>query len=443
LTHLRAGLAALLLAAGPAPLLAQLRGQVVVHPASGSHLALNQDDDGDGRLDRFLPIGPGDPEAFLFLGERQPDGTRRSRRQLEIVETLRAHGGNAIYFQAVRSHGGDGPADHNPWRDPADPRSGLNPAILAQWKGWLRGLHEAGVVAFFFVYDDGVHPFDDGGCAAKGAVSLDEARFVADLVRSLSDQPNIVWVVQEELRYVGPTEPRQPCDEARRERMRRLARVIRANDPHPHPIGVHHNVGVAMEFADDPAIDVYLQQADTTKARATLDSLHASGVSGFDREGRHAYVMAEAYDWHHVIMRQRDRAALRRTMYASVLAGGGFLVLGMFTDSDPTPEMLGDMRRLQRFMEAVDFERMAPADALASAATRWVLADRGRSHVAYTDADGPLGLAELPAGRWRLRWLDPVDGDTADEEREHGGGAATFARPASLGSEALVWIRRP
>jgi hypothetical protein len=439
----RLGLAATLCAAGPAPLLAQLPGQVIVDPSNGSFLARNQDADGDGKPDPFLPIGPGDPEAFLYLGERLPDGTRLSSRQLEIVAALAAHGGNAIYFQAVRSHGGDGAFDHNPWRDPKDPRSGLNPAVLAQWKRWLDALREADVTAFFFLYDDGVHPFDDGGCAANGAVSPDEQRFVAELVRELAGHPNLVWIVQEELRFVGPKEPRKPCDAARRERMRQLARVIRRSDPNRHVVGVHHNVGEPMEFPDDDGIDLYAQQADTTKERATLDSLHASGVSGFDARGRYAYVMAEAYDWHHLVMRQRDRTTLRKTMYASVTAGGGFLVLGMFTDSDPTPEMLGDMRRLQRFMEATDFNRMAPADDLADGATRWVLADRGRSHLLFSDRDGRLALKDLPPGRYRLRWLDAVDGDAVEEEREFAGGPADFERPASLGSEALVWVRRP
>jgi hypothetical protein len=52
--------------------------------------------------------------------------------------------------------------------------------------------------------------------------------------------------------------------------------------------------------------------------------------------------------------------------------------------------------------------------------------------------DGSLGL-DLPAGSWRLSWLDPVSGATLKEEgvEGHGGGVRRLAMPAWKDDVAL------
>ncbi len=55
--------------------------------------------------------------------------------------------------------------------------------------------------------------------------------------------------------------------------------------------------------------------------------------------------------------------------------------------------------RVQRFFEATDFTTMAPHDELRHAGTTYVLADPGRSYIAYSsNLAGVLGLPR-PAGR--------------------------------------------
>ena len=176
-----------------------LPGQIVVDPENRSYLVYNRDANGDGELDPFFLIGPGDPEGFLYLGQRRSDGTRDGHRQDDILRRLADFGGNAIYFQVVRSHGGDGRADHNPWRDPADPTSGFDPDIIGQWKGWFDAMQKAGIVMFLFIYDDGAHPFDDG---CRQTISDAERIFLHDLVNELENYPNLIWVVQEEFKLL-------------------------------------------------------------------------------------------------------------------------------------------------------------------------------------------------------------------------------------------------
>lgn len=95
-----------------------LPSQIRVNPDNGSYLIYNRDRNGDGKPAPFFAIGPGDPEGFLYLGERRSDGTRDGKRQTEIIARMKARGGNGLYFQLVRSYGGDGEAGHNPGPTP-------------------------------------------------------------------------------------------------------------------------------------------------------------------------------------------------------------------------------------------------------------------------------------------------------------------------------------
>ncbi|MCI0479432.1 hypothetical protein L0Y59_02710, partial [Candidatus Uhrbacteria bacterium] len=105
-----------------APTFATVPGQIVVDPA---HPPWFERTAGTP----YFMCGPGDPEEFLYLGTRQPDGTRSGGGQTEKIDRLIDLGGNVIFMGIVRSHGGDGPADHNPFVD-SNPSLGLDPEIL-------------------------------------------------------------------------------------------------------------------------------------------------------------------------------------------------------------------------------------------------------------------------------------------------------------------------
>jgi hypothetical protein len=424
---------------------AQLSNQLIVDPNNESYLVYNRDSNRDGKLDPALLVGPGDPEGFLYLGAKKSDGTRVGFRQQEIIRQLGKYGGNVIYFQSVRSHGGDGEADHNPWNNHNDPASGLNPKIINQWKSWFNRMKKEGIYILFFIYDDGAHPFDDGGCSNDGAVSDNEKKFIKDLVDSFEKESNIIWVIQEEGLFVGQDKARRrPCDAARANRMRNLASLVKEYDDNKHLVGVHHNVGNPMLYPNDKQIDIYVQQADTQvkENKNSLDSLHASAVSGFDKEHRYNYFMGEAYDWHHDLMKRLDRTMLRKNYYAIALAGGHTAVLGMFTDADPTKEMLGDMRRISRFFESTNFNEMEPNDQLAYGGSRWVLAKPGSSYIAYSDDSKTIGIKGMEAGIYNLVWFDPVDGKKIHKSNvKVEAGDQSFGKPA-IGPEVLLWIRR-
>src|SRR3989344_1023036 len=96
-----------------------LPGQIIVDPNNPSWLVYNKDSNIDGKLDPFFLLGPGDPEGFLYRGARNADGTRNGD-QIDIINQLKGTGANSIYFIGIRSHGGDGAFDENPFNDPED-----------------------------------------------------------------------------------------------------------------------------------------------------------------------------------------------------------------------------------------------------------------------------------------------------------------------------------
>ena len=146
--------------------------------------------------DHFFICGPGDPEGFLYLGERQPDGTRKGPQDSMIRKMVR-FGGNCIYMQVVRTHGGDAIKDddkytQNPFVD-SDPSKGIDEDILNQWEEWFTHMDRNGMVIYLFLYDDGAKIWDTGD-----EVGPEEKAFVTQLVKRFRHHKNLIWNIGEE-----------------------------------------------------------------------------------------------------------------------------------------------------------------------------------------------------------------------------------------------------
>lgn len=368
----------------------------------------------DGRP--LFICGPGDPEDFLYRGKLNPDGTR-SGDQLALIRKLAGTGANSIYIMAVRSHGGDGDSTHNPFVD-HDPAKGLNQAVLNQWEGWLRELDRAGIVTFFFLYDDSARVWATGDRVCEA-----ERAFVRGLVDRFEGIGNLVWCVAEEY---------QEALTARRASL--LAAEIRAADDYDHPIAVHKLPGLSFEeFADDPCVDVFAMQLE----RGAAGALHRWCVKAWRlAAGRYNVTMAEAPDFG---VGQRAR----RKMWACAMAGAYVMVLDMDIASTP-PSDLEDCGRLVRFFERTEFYEMAPHDELAWKDTEYVLACPGDSYIAYTSRGrGLVGLRGLRPGTYRMRWMDCATGkEVVWRGIRVKSGEAAWSKPKGLGREIVVYVRR-
>ncbi len=133
-----------------------------------------------------------------------------------MIRKMEKNGGNAIYFIAVRTHGGDAwksardepetyPDDlHNPWIN-QDPEQGLNEKILDQWDQWFDEMDRHGIVIYFFLYDDAIDVAKEFGWALDGNGNLDprEKAFVQAIVNRFKHHRNLIWCPMEEGQEIG------------------------------------------------------------------------------------------------------------------------------------------------------------------------------------------------------------------------------------------------
>jgi hypothetical protein len=221
------------------------------------------------------------------------------------------------------------------------------------------------------------------------------------------------------------------------ERVRRIARTIRAADRHGHAIAVHKCHGLSFgEFADSPDIDQFAVQYNVASAEALHEGLVAAWA---EAKGRYGLNLSEAAD-------HGFGEGARRKSWASAMAGAHVMVLGWTFDAPdrPSHEDLRAAGRLARFFESTDFQRMAPSDARRLGSTEYVLASEVDSAILYASAPrGPLGLRGLRPGVYRFVWCDPT-GETASrvDEATAVGGDATWPSPFGEGRETAVWLKR-
>ncbi|MEX2030589.1 MAG: dockerin type I domain-containing protein [Anaerolineales bacterium] len=384
-----------------------LPGQIVVDPANPEWLRYQ----GGGP---FFMCAPGDPEGFLYRGTRNPDGARTGDQEA-LIAKLAGTGANGIYMMAIRSHGGDGGPSENPFVD-SDPAQGLDDDILNQWEGWFTELDNQGVVAFLFLYDDGARVWDTGD-----SVGEEERAFVYDLVDRFEHHTHLIWAIAEEY-----------SESYSAERVSNIAAEIRAADDHGHPIAVHKLNGLSFaEFADDPSIDQFAIQYTASEA----DGFHDAVVSAWkDAAGRYNLNLAEGHP-------DAFGQEARLRSWAVAMGGGSVMHLRWDIASSPIAE-LEDCGRLAAFMESTGLLEMAPHDELAFGGTDYVLALPGKEYIAYgADLSGEMGLRDMEAGTYTLRWMDIASGTMVTQtDVPLATGDQTWRRPPGVGTEVAVHV---
>ncbi|MBN1675118.1 MAG: hypothetical protein JXR37_29020 [Kiritimatiellae bacterium] len=393
-----------------------LPGQLMVDPNSKRWLVRNRDRDGDGKPDPFFLCGPGDPEGFLYRGTRNADGTRAGD-QMALIDKVTGTGANGIYLMAVRSHGGDGGSTENPFVN-SDPAQGFDPDILDQWETWFTAMADNGIVVYFFFYDDGARIWNTGD-----SVGADERTFIQTLVNRYEHHANLIWCVAEEYqeRYTAA-------------RVSNIAAEIRAADDHGHVIAVHKLSGLSFaEFADDPNLAQFAIQYN----QSTASALHAGMLTAWSNAaGKYNLNMSEAAG-------HGTGATARQKNWACAMGGAYVMILGMDIASTSVSDLL-DCGRQVEFFEGTTFNVMAPHDELAHGGTEYVLALPGQCYIAYAAAlAGSIGLKSMTAGPYDFTWFDVTNGNTVNQYNVPvSAGDRTWSRPAGIGNELAVYVRR-
>ena len=127
------------------------------------------------------------------------------------------------------------------------------------------------------------------------------------------------------------------------------------------------------------------------------------------------------------------------------IAMGGAYAMAIGWDIASTPVgTLEDCGRLVTFMKLTNFNQMAPHDELSHGGTNYTLANPGESYIAYASAlSGDIGLKNMTADAYEFTWFDVTDGTSvAQVGVKVAAGDQTWSRPAGIGDELAVYIRR-
>lgn len=421
-------------------------GQIIHDPGHPNKLVYNKDDNRDGQLDPFFLCGPGDPEGFLYRGKRNEDGTRNGD-QMELIQKLKKHGGNSIYFIAVRSHGGDAWKDkrdqpkpypddlHNPWSD-QNPVNGLNEKILDQWELWFNEMDKNGIVIYFYIYDDAIKVAKQFGWPldAGGNLHPEEKKFVQILVNRFKHHKNLIWCTMEEGQEIG---------ENWKQHISKIAEAIQEADDYDHVIASHQLSGNVFFHNNDPVINQFAIQTDKDKVQTT-DSLHQWMLTARDNsKGLYSLVMSE--DWVHgnISCPNGNRDEIRQRNWAAAMADAYVMVFGITIDETPVA-WLKDLRLMQNFFELTTFNQMSPHDALAFGETGYILSNEGYDYILYgIDVKENLGLKNLTKGKYSFTWMDCVDGRRKlIKNLDLAEGDHTWKKPSDFGNEAVLYIHR-
>ncbi|MFC1479514.1 Ig-like domain-containing protein [Planctomycetota bacterium] len=367
--------------------------------------------------------GPGDPEGFLYRGTRNGDGTR-SGDQVDLINKLITNGGNSIYMQIVRSHGGDGSSDHNPFVG-SNPSNGIDQDILNQWETWFTLMDDNNILIYLFFYDDGARPWNTGD-----SVGSTEKTFIETIVNTFEHHKNLIWIVGEE------------SEEAySHTRVRNIAQTIADADDHNHIIGNHHLSGTTFKaWAAGSALTHYSMQYNAASASATHSGSITARNNGENAGAGDGYMVIYSEN----TSRKGNNETDTRNMIWEISMGGVMpMRLGMDIANTPV-NALKQCRYLQEFFESTDFYTMKNYDSLKSGGTTYLLANPGVSYIAYAlSLSGGIGIQSMASGEYKLVWLDCVDGEKVTQTNINvPAGTNTFSKPATIGVQCAVWVTK-
>jgi hypothetical protein len=417
---------------------AALPGQVIVAGAKPGYLKYN----GGGPV--FL-CGPDNPEDFLFRGDLNPDGTRSGGGQVEAIERMAKAGVNAFHCQMTRmrrcNYKDEGDDTHTPFVD-HDPSKGLDEDVLNQWDGWLDLLEEKGIIVHLEFYNDATDVEMMGWkLDSKGNLPPDEKRWIEGIVKKFKHHKNIMWGIEESCNKLPAS---------RTPHFKKIGELIAKTDNHNHPIvqsfvvtndpeGDFPDDGITSdEYIGDPYVNV-VTWLHVVPHKDDFEKQHQEYLSYYNRD-QAKFVVMKNETYHHP---RRGRSS-RIYMWSCAMTGMHCLEAYHHAGDPKHEATLADDGRINKFMEQTDFHTMKPHDELAAGSTKWVLANPGKSYIAYTyDYSGKMGVKDMTAGKYDLMWFDPVDGDTVTQKGvAAASGNVTWAKPDSMGNEAVLYIKR-
>ncbi len=373
--------------------------------------------------------GPGDPEDFLYAGN-----------QRAIINRIITEGANTIYFQSIKSNGGDGGANDNPWN--GTPGSGFDDATLDSMQVWFQLLEDANIRIQFQIYDDDADMDGaDQNVATRTTIHADELSAIDTLTVRLSQFQNVQWDVSEEY-----------AEELHSERAYAMAETLRAKLGSTWPLAIHqvgHVAGVLnYDFIDSTAINQFAIQT-VFLTGIDLDSLHNMLVTEFNESAaasqpwnlNHSESQHTTSGWNgSVPLAGLD--TVKAFIHISAMAGCQTVMILRLMGVAADSLYLRACGDAVTFYNKTEYNVLRPNDALGSGDTDYVMANPVlRQYILYAnDGSGNLTVSGLPSGFYNIDWLDIGDGSTIEQPFQKVT-SNSFTRPGSIGAHCVVSIQ--
>jgi len=420
---------------------AAMPGQIIVAPANHQWLKYN----GGNRC--FL-FGAGNPEEFFFFGKRQADGTRTGGNQSAMIKKLAGTGANTFHVLAMRDsryniEPGNGAPDCNPFVN-SDISGKLDEDILNQWEGWLKELEAAGINVLFNFYND----FDDYEEKAgwkldeNGNLHPQEKYFIETLVNKYKHHKNLIWAIEESCNKLS---------RAKQPRLKKAAELVAKTDNYHHPIAqmfqilyydeVHPDKVSPEDYKDDPYVKMMTwgHYSNEKKSTPALDVYYRQMVEHWQASAGRYVVLNTEVDKH-------PQKGEPQRLYCWTSAMANMYAANAYLRPDKTyipRESFLDAGKIRTFMEQTDFYRMSPKSDLKFGSTLYVLASDANSYIAYSNsATKNMGIRNMRAGTYLLRWFDTVNGNTVEQIVTVSAGDQAWPKPAETGAEVALYVKR-
>jgi dienelactone hydrolase len=371
-------------------------------------------------------------------------------------------------------------ADGFPWggTPQAPDYDRLNPAYFQRYEKVLGELTKRNVYAEIIVFNLYEIPFKDRAVWTPAREEL-WGRYVVSRLSAF--RTVFLWTVAQEYeRHPAGAYRYEPADD---DWVRRMAKLIRAADPHGHPITVHpwgkdpkdredlmEAGAIGARFGPGTELDV-LSHQHNSYGTATWVSSPAPGywdgpAAGVEKAiwadrkfGKPVINLEYGYEWladGDVNFNRQTHGTdkCRRAAWRIFTAGGAGLAAGFrgttlgmdkaeiyydnqqrFASFDVTDS--GHVRQLQHLYDFItlrtDFRNLNPAQALVES-PNLCLANPGQEYVVYAPTGGAVSLDLAGAsGSFSVGWLNPRTGAYEGRAWIEGGAKRVFASPNSIG----------
>jgi len=361
----------------------------------------------------WLKGGADSPENFL--GKALGDWSRKKSE----VDYLARQGVNCVYIM-TQNIDGDG-RDVWPWIGATEKEAKANhrrfdPAKLRRWQDFFEYIQRRGIAIQIVLNDD------------SAWLGYDHRLYLREMVARFGYLPAIYWNIGEEYNEAFHTFGAA----------QRYARLLAELDPYDHPIALHNVNELSKPMILDPNLNVTSIQTDPLPPR----EIHRIAV-----EWRRA---AEKLGRPIVVSFDEGRPPMKRaSVWAAYLGGAMWEAIDTDLEKDPSASFRKDekfwreMRLARKFLEALPFWKMKPADELVEGG--FCLAQKGKVYAIYTPTGGTMRLNLAgAAGKFDVRWCNPATGKfvRGPVRSVEGGRTVSLGHAPFDGDAAAVVVKR-